>query len=72
MGTGMKPEQQAQYDRRFQTFLRKLGRTARYQPREIYLYPIMDGVPFQDLEVALDLAADVYTLLNDNEKDPAA
>lgn len=52
----MKPEEKNQYDLRFQTFLYKIVDVAKYNPREKYLYPIMNGVPFKDMEVALDMA----------------
>lgn len=52
----MKPEEKSLYDLRFQTFLFKIVDVAKYSPREKYLYPIMNGVPFRDLEVALDMA----------------
>lgn len=52
----MKPEEKSLYDLRFQTFLFKIVDVATYSPREKYLYPIMSGVPFRDLEVALDMA----------------
>ena len=43
-------------DARFVAFLRKVSAVASYEPRSRYLYPLMDGVPFCDLDVALDLA----------------
>lgn len=52
----MKPEEKSQYDLRFQTFLFKIVDVAKYKPKEKYLYPIMNGVPFKDLEVALEMA----------------
>ncbi len=52
----MKPEEKSLYDLRFQTFLFKIVDVAKYSPKEKYLYPIMNGVPFRDLEVALDMA----------------
>ncbi len=52
----MKPEDKSQYDQRFQTFLFKIVDVAKYNPKEKYLYPIMNGVPFRDLDVALDMA----------------
>ena len=52
----MKPEEKSQYDQRFQTFLFMIVDVAKYSPKEKYLYPIMNGVPFRDLEVALEMA----------------
>ena len=51
----MKQEDKDNYDRRFQSFLLKIIEVAKYTPKEKYLYPVMEGVPFNDLEVALDL-----------------
>lgn len=51
-----KPEERAGYDAAFQAFLEKIMTVAKYTPREKYLYPIMNGVPFKDLNVALDMA----------------
>lgn len=59
------PEERESYDQRFETFLFKLDAVANYRPREKYLYPVMDGVPFNDFEVALDIAALFYTKAND-------
>lgn len=56
MVANLKPEDRDEYDKRFQNFLFKFVEIARYQPRRKYLYPIMEGVPFKDLEVALDMA----------------
>ncbi len=52
----LKPEDQQDYDTRFELFLAKMVEVAHYNPRRKYLYPIMQGVPFKDLEVALDMA----------------
>lgn len=51
----MKQEDKDNYDRHFQSFLSKIIEVAKYTPKEKYLYPVMEGVPFNDLEVALDL-----------------
>ena len=53
-------------DRLFHTFLYKLIDVAKFMPREQYLYPIMRGVPFRDLDVALDLAIIEHRKANDN------
>jgi len=60
------PEEREAYDRHFETFLAKLDAVANYRPREKYLYPVMDGVPFNDFEVALDIAELYYTKANDD------
>ena len=52
----LKPEERDRYDADFQMFLEKIITVAKYAPREKYLYPVMDGVPFKDLNVALDMA----------------
>ena len=66
----MKPEEKSQYDERFQAFLYKMVEVAKYNPRERYLYPIMSGVPFKDMEVALDMAMQQRgkRQTNDNKK----
>lgn len=55
MTANLKPEERDAYDQRFQAFLANIIEVAGY-PRKKYLYPIMNGVPFKDLEVALDMA----------------
>jgi polysaccharide pyruvyl transferase WcaK-like protein len=52
----LQPEDKDQYDRRFQMFLSKMIDVAKCQPKEKYLYSVMESIPFKDLEVALDMA----------------
>ena len=59
-------EDKAKLDAAFQQFLFKFIDVARTVPKEKYLYPIMRGVPFRDLEVALDLAILDCQRANDN------
>ncbi len=54
--TGRTFENRKAYDKRFRIFVSKMTKVGGYEPRCQYLYPIMDGVPFKDLEVALDMA----------------
>ncbi len=56
MTSDMKPEERERHDMDFQAFLKKLVEVAGYKPRAKYLYPIMRGVPFRDLNTALDMA----------------
>lgn len=56
MIANLKPEDRDRYDADFQAFLEKIVTVAKFTPRHKYLYPVMDGVPFKDLNVALDLA----------------
>lgn len=57
-----------EYDIRFRTFLRQIIGVSRMQPKEAYLYRIMDGVPFKDLETAILMARiDYGVATNDNE-----
>lgn len=63
-----KPEEKERMDQRFHTFLFKIIDVAKYRPREKYLYPIISGVPFNDLEVALDLAMIERSKANDNDE----
>jgi hypothetical protein len=44
------------YEQRFHAFSCKLALVRAMRPRTAYLYPLMDQVPFKDLEVALDIA----------------
>lgn len=66
----LKPEDKDYYDKRFQSFLSKMIDIAKFQPKEKYLYPIMEGVPFKDLEATLELAAleRAKRKANDNSK----
>jgi hypothetical protein len=52
----LKPEEKEALDKQFYDFLSKCIAVAGYKPRAEYLYPIMRGVPFKDLEVAFDMA----------------
>ncbi|PZO84120.1 MAG: hypothetical protein DI626_08540 [Micavibrio aeruginosavorus] len=42
-----------EYDMRFRTFMRQMFTISRMKPKEKYLYRLMDGVPFKDLETAI-------------------
>lgn len=70
MTINMKPEERETYERRFQAFLFKIIDVAKFKPKERHIYPIMDGVPFRDLEVSLDMALLERKKLmsNDNQK----
>jgi hypothetical protein len=52
----LKPEEKESLDKQFYDFLSKCIAVAGYKPREKYLYPVMRGVPFRDLDVAFDMA----------------
>lgn len=67
MITNMPEEEKISMDARFRSFMVKMLTVARYAPKEQYLYPIMSGVPFRDLEVALDLALLERSKANDNQ-----
>lgn len=57
-----------EYDMCFRFFLRQIIGVSRMKPREKYLYRIMDGVPFKDLETAILMANIDYGIAtNDNE-----
>ena len=62
------PADKAGYSQRFQTFIFKMVDVSQCAPKERYLYPIMDSVPFRDLEVALNLAMLNYAKANDNKE----
>lgn len=62
-----------QYDVRFRLFIREITVVSRMKPKEKFLYRIMDGVPFKDLETALMMAKIDYgqkmeETVNDNNK----
>ena len=57
-----------EYDLRFQNFLNKLVNVSSLQPRELYLYPLMDRVVFKDFETAIGgTIADFAEASNDND-----
>lgn len=57
-----------EYDRRFRMFLKQIISVSRMNPKETYLYPLMDCVPFKDLETAILMAhIDHGIAINDNE-----
>src|SRR5690606_31300112 len=60
-----KPEEKERLEKKFHTFLFKLIDVAKYSPKERYLFPIMEGVPFRGLEVALDMAMIERSKAND-------
>lgn len=58
-----------EYNMRFRSFLRQIVGVSRMKPKEKYLYRIMDGVPFKDLETAILMAnIDFDESINDNKK----
>lgn len=64
----MLQSQKTKYDLRFKKFLRRINDISKLEPREKYLYCIMDGVPFKDLEIALIMAKIEYNkAVNDNK-----
>ncbi len=57
-----------EYDMRFRSFLRQMIGVSRMKPKEKYLYTIMDGVPFKDLETAILMAnIECGVAINDNK-----
>lgn len=50
------------YAERLRLFEEKLERLRKMQPQEDYLHQVMDGIPFRDLEVELDMAAEMWEL----------
>lgn len=67
MAANLRPEEKDQYDARFHEFLSRMITVAGYRPRWKYLYPVMEGVPFKDLEVALELAEAAYAKYTAND-----
>jgi hypothetical protein len=69
----MSEDMKKQYDFRFRHFIREIIVISRMNPKEKFLYGIMDGVPFKDLETALMMAKIDYgqkmdETVNDNSK----
>ncbi len=59
------------YSMRYRSFVKKLSNIKRMMPKEKYLFPLMDGVPFKDLEVAIILCEMAYDeATNDNQNNP--
>lgn len=57
-----------EYDMRFRAFLRQIISVSRMKPKEKYIYSLMDGVPFKDLETAILMKnIDYGVSMNDNE-----
>lgn len=61
------------YDVRFRHFIREITVVSRMKPKEKFIYRIMDGVPFKDLETAILMAKIDYDekmadIVNDNKK----
>lgn len=60
---------ESNYDLRYKKFLYRINAVSKLVPRDKYLYPIMDGVPFKDLETAIMMAEISYKRIkNDNRK----
>ncbi len=58
------------YDVRFRHFIREITVVSRMKPKEKFIYRIMDGVPFKDLETAILMAKIEYgEAKNDNKND---
>lgn len=60
------------YEVRFRLFLNGIATVNRMKPKEKYLYRLMDGVPFKDLETAIMMAKIDYgqkmdETVNDNK-----
>ena len=69
----MSEDLKKRYDLRFRHFIRGITVVSRMKPKEKYLYRIMDGVPFKDLETAIlmakiDCKNDFDNSVNDNSK----
>ena len=69
----MSEDMKKRYDIRFRHFIREITVVSRMNPKEQFIYRIMDGVPFKDLETAVLMAKIDYEALltersNDNEQ----
>lgn len=66
----MSEDLKKQYDVRFRRFIREITVVSRMNPKEKFIYSIMDGVPFKDLETAILMAKIDYGVAvgnNENE-----
>lgn len=52
----MTEDMKKRYDVRFRIFIREITGVSKMKPKEKFLYRIMDGVPFKDLETAILMA----------------
>lgn len=69
----MTDDMKKRYDVRFRIFIREITGVSKMRPREKFLYRIMDGVPFKDLETAIlmvkiDYGQKIDEIINDNNK----
>lgn len=69
----MSEDMKKRYNVRFRCFIREITVVSRMKPKEKYLYRIMDGVPFKDLETAILMAKIDYEekakgTVNDNQQ----
>ncbi len=67
----MKPaDKRHAYDVRFYKFLRGIISVSAMKPKDRYLHPMMDGVPFKDLETAILMAHIELegSITNDNDE----
>ncbi len=55
------------YDARYLRFVRDMSKVSEMKPKQRYLYRIMDGVPFKDLETALLMVKTDYKLGRNND-----
>ncbi len=56
------------YSKRYRSFVKKLSNIKRMTPKEKYLFPLMDGVPFQDLEIAILLCEMAHEKASNDNK----
>lgn len=58
-----------EYEVRFRSFIKQIIGVSRMKPKRKYLYPLMDGVAFKDLETAILMTnIDYNKVTNDNKK----
>ncbi|MEM6812588.1 MAG: hypothetical protein AAF549_09010 [Pseudomonadota bacterium] len=61
-------DQKKSYHIRYTKVIKDLNAISKMEPREGYMYRLMDTVIFQDFETALDTIIEDYRIANDNEK----
>lgn len=61
-------DKQARYRVRYMKVMDDLNQISKMQPREKYMYRLMDTVIFQDFETALDGMIEDFQIANDNKE----
>ncbi|MEM7617930.1 MAG: hypothetical protein AAF244_00970 [Pseudomonadota bacterium] len=60
-------KRKVQYRIRYHNLIQDLHDIYKIEPKEKYMYPLMDRVIFQDFETALSSVLEDYKIANDNK-----